>query len=636
MVGPSQATVRSPRVPLTPDTRMAALTESPSSRGPLRQLADVLRRYWGYDTFRPLQQEAMAAVLSRRDSLVVLPTGGGKSLCFQAPAMCQNGVAIVVSPLISLMKDQVEGLTDGGVPAALVNSTLSLTERRAVADRVRAGAVRLLYVAPERLVQQRTIDFLRSVRVSFIAVDEAHCISQWGHDFRPEYRELSRVRDAFPDVPFHAFTATATQRVRDDIAIQLGLKDPEILVGSFDRPNLVYRVQRRTSALPQIREVLDRHPGESGIIYCISRARADQTSRKLNDLGYRTRPYHAGLDDEVRQVHQDAFIAEEIDTIVATVAFGMGIDKSNVRYVIHNGMPKSLEHYQQEAGRAGRDGLEAECVLLHSAADFVTWQRILEENEPASLEAGMASLQQIANYCGGLVCRHRTLVEHFGEAWERDSCEACDVCSGALELVDDPLLIARKILSSVVRQGSRFGGDYTAMVLKGSQDQRVLDNRHNELSTWGLLADESKKTIREWIEQLVVQNYMVKRGEYNVLELTSSGVELLRGEGSPRLLKPAPAKRKPGEGKNAADSWEGVDHDLFDRLRELRRGLAGDRGVPPYVVFNDATLREMARSRPATSEELNQVRGVGEKKLAQYGDLFLGCIAEHVGGSQPR
>ncbi len=595
---------------------------TPTTRPSL--LSDALRQFWGYDSFRPLQLEAMSDIMAQRDSLVVLPTGGGKSLCYQVPAVCRPGLAVVVSPLISLMKDQVDALTDCGVPAACVNSTLSDSERRDVANRVRAGELRLLYLAPERLVQPRTIEFLRSASVSFVAIDEAHCISQWGHDFRPEYRDLATLRDALPGVSLHAFTATATEEVRRDIVSALNLREPSVLVGSFDRPNLRYRVEKRSGGIDQIRSVLEKHPGESGIIYCISRAKVEQTSATLNSLGYRTRPYHAGLADHERQQHQNEFIAEDIDTIVATVAFGMGIDKSNVRYVIHAGMPKSLEHYQQEAGRAGRDGLEADCVLLYSMADYRTWQHILRDGEAANFESATTSLNQIADYCGSVVCRHRTLVEHFGEAWTRDSCGACDVCLGDLRLVDDPVTVARKILSSVVRQGQRFGGDYTALVLRGSADQRIRANGHDQLSTYGLLAAESKKTIRDWIEQLVSQGFLRKAGEFNVLEVTEAGVALLRGDGQVRLLQPSAATKATTARAESADvSWEGVNRTLFDELRELRRELAAERGVPPYIVFNDATLREMARLQPQSAEQLHAIKGVGQKKLADYGDVFL-------------
>ena len=615
---------RSKRNLMMSETAVETLQDCPDAA----RLLQAMQQYWGYDSFRPLQQDAMTCVLQQRDSVVVLPTGGGKSLCFQVPALCQDGLAVVVSPLISLMKDQVDSLTDNGVAAAYVNSTLSTQERLEVANRIRSGELRLLYAAPERLVQPRTIEFLKDANVRFFAIDEAHCISQWGHNFRPEYRELNRLRDEFPETSVHAFTATATEQVRDDIAAQLNLSEPEVLVGSFDRPNLVYRVLRRASRLDQIRSVIDKHRGESGIIYCISRKDVENTSEQLNSLGYRTRPYHAGLEDETRKAHQDAFIKEEVDTIVATVAFGMGIDKSNVRYVVHGGMPKSLEHYQQEAGRAGRDGLGADCTLIYSMSDFSTWQRIIEDGEPDNLATSMTSLNHMANYCTGVTCRHRQLVEHFGEAWHRDSCGACDVCLGDVETVDDALVIAQKIVSCVFRQEQRFGGDYTAKVLKGSSDQRILQNKHDELSTYGLLSEFSIRTIRDWVEQLVSQGFLQKTGEYNVLHLTESSRGVLKGEVTPKLLKSS-AERTVSERvarSVAEDSWEGVDRDLFEELRVLRREKAADRGVPPYIVFSDATLRDLARRRPSRLDVMRTVKGVGDKKLRDYGDEFLKAV----------
>ncbi|MFQ5734966.1 MAG: RecQ family ATP-dependent DNA helicase, partial [Planctomycetaceae bacterium] len=344
-------------------------------------LTDVLSKYWGFDRFLPLQEEAMRCVLNAQDSVVVLPTGGGKSLCFQAPALCLDGLAVVASPLISLMKDQVDALRSCGIPAACLNSSLSREERRDVAGEIRRGRLRLLYAAPEWLVLATTIEFLKQANVSLIAIDEAHCISAWGHDFRPEYRELRVLREAFPEVGIHAYTATATVQVREDIARELCLTDPKILVGSFDRPNLIYKVERRTGGIRQICEIVDRHSKESGIVYCITRAEVDRTCATLTDLGYRALPYHAGMDADTRRKNQEAFIKDDVDIIVATVAFGMGIDKPNVRYVIHAGMPKSIEHYQQESGRAGRDGLEAECCLLYSSGDYGQWRRILESAE---------------------------------------------------------------------------------------------------------------------------------------------------------------------------------------------------------------------------------------------------------------
>lgn len=596
-------------------------------------LVDVLRHYWGYDRFLPLQEQAMRCVLQGRDSVVVLPTGGGKSLCFQAPAMCLPGLAVVVSPLISLMKDQVDSLRHCGVPAACSNSTLSASERRRVADDVRAGRLRLLYLAPERLLTEGTLEFLRSANVSLVAIDEAHCISSWGHDFRPEYRSLRVLKEAFPHVGIHAYTATASDPVRRDIAEQLQLRDPEILVGSFDRPNLVYKVQRRHDRLRQIREVLERHRGESGIIYCIARKDVDQTTAALRELGYRALPYHAGLSDDDRHRNQEAFIEDEADTIVATVAFGMGIDKPNVRYVIHAGMPKSLEHYQQESGRAGRDGLEAECCLFYSGADYGVWKSIIGESEPAAREGALKSLSAILNFCTGVQCRHRAIVEYFGQQLQAATCDACDVCLGQLDLVDDPLTIGQKILSCVMRLQQRFGGDYTAKVLSGSKEQRILQLGHDRLSTWGLLADENLRTIRDWIEQLVSQEFLVKVGEYNQLRVTPEGWRVLRGEVTPRLLRPA----RPAQAAKAAapeDSWEGVDRGLFDELRRLRHERAAAQHVPAYVVFGDASLRDMARRRPSTPAGFRQINGVGDKKLADYGQAFVERIVAYCQANQ--
>jgi ATP-dependent DNA helicase RecQ len=596
-------------------------------------LPEVLQKYWGYDSFLPQQEPAMNSVLQARDSVVVLPTGGGKSLCFQAPAMCLPGMAVVVSPLISLMKDQVDGLRACGVPAAYINSSLSPDEKRQVANDIRGGRLKLLYVAPERLVTERTLAFLKEANVSLIAVDEAHCISAWGHDFRPEYRELRRLKDAFPNVGIHAYTATASEQVRDDIARELRLTEPEMLVGSFDRPNLIYKVQRRNDAIRQIREVVDRHPKESGVIYCISRAEVDRTAGTLAELGYRALPYHAGMTDEARRRNQEAFIEEQVEIIVATVAFGMGIDKSNVRYVIHAGMPKSLENYQQESGRAGRDGLDAECHLLYSGGDFRTWSRMLADSEPNAREGAMRSLSAMYDFCTGVACRHRAIVRYFGQDLDGDSCRACDVCLDDLDTVDGALVIGQKIVSCVVRLEQRFGGDYTAMVLTGSQEQRIVSAGHNRLSTWGLLGDENKRTVRDWIEQLVAQDYLQRVGEYNILQVTPKGRSLLRGESEPRLLKPRPKARAETEKSKtasvSANSWEGVDRDLFDALRTLRGEKATERGLPAYMVFGDAALRDMARLRPSTPDNFLNVRGVGEKKCQDYGEEFIGCIVKH-------
>jgi ATP-dependent DNA helicase RecQ len=590
-------------------------------------LLSVLAKYWGYDTFLPLQREAMLCAVQGRDSVVVLPTGGGKSLCYQAPALVREGLTLVVSPLISLMKDQVDTLLESGVPAACVNSTMPPAERREVADRIASGELKLLYIAPERLLADRTLDFLARSNLTMVAIDEAHCISAWGHDFRPEYRGLRVLKERFPEIGVHAYTATASEHVRRDIAEQLDLREPAILVGSFDRPNLVYSVERASNRFGQVCAVIERHPGESGIVYCISRKEVDKTAAALAQLGHRALPYHAGLTDVERHRNQEAFIREEAQIIVATVAFGMGIDKSNVRFVVHAGMPKSLEHYQQESGRAGRDGLEAECRLLFSGNDFAAWSRMLDSGDPSARQGGLRALQGMHEYCVGVTCRHRAIVEYFGQSLECENCGACDVCLGDLDLVDDPLIVGQKIVSCVARLKERFGADYTAKVLAGSTEQRILEQGHNELSTYGLLTDESLRTIRDWIEQVVGQGFLAKSGEYQTLTITDQGRGLLRGELAPRLLRPA--EKKIAQGQHESVSWEGVDRGLFEALRALRKEIADAKQVPAYVVFGDATLRDLARRRPTSDAGMRNVRGIGEKKLADYGQLFLQTITNY-------
>ena len=598
------------------------------------ELLEALNKHWGYEQFRPNQQEAMTCVLGDQDSVVVLPTGGGKSLCYQAPAVCRSGLAVVISPLISLMKDQVDSLKTSGISAAFINSSQTHVERRLVADAVGGGQLELLYIAPERLVQERTIEFLKRANVSFFAIDEAHCISEWGHDFRPEYRSLKKLRKHFPRAALHAYTATATEQVRADITKQLGLKKSKIIVGSFDRPNLFFRSERMDDRMAQVREVLRRHKRESGIIYCTSRKSVDELSELLNKQGFRTLPYHAGMDAEERSQNQEAFIQESCDTIVATVAFGMGIDKSNVRYVIHCGMPKSLENYQQESGRAGRDGLDADCVMFYSMGDYYRWKANIEEGAKKNRDSSFRTLRAMVDYCTGIQCRHRSLVEYFGQEFATDSCGACDVCSGELDVVDGAQVIGQKILSSIVRRGQRYGGEYTAMVLKGSRDKRVRSNGHDRLTTYGILEDQPVQTIRDWIEQLVSQGFLIREGEYSVLALGTRGGELLRGEVAPTLLKGSDSQTKLSKRvTRQTTSWEGVDRNFFDELRTLRHDLAAQASVPAYIVFTDETLRQFARIKPTTLADMRTVHGVGDKRLADYGEAFLVCITNYTGQS---
>jgi len=511
----------------------------------IENLRKALLEYWGYKDFLPLQKQAMQCIAGGRDSIVVLPTGGGKSLCFQAPAVSMPGLAVVVSPLISLMKDQVDALTECGVPAGRIDSSLSFEEQRDVFAGIHNKKLKLLYLSPERLVSQDFLKVLHKIKLSFVAIDEAHCVSMWGHDFRPEYRQLGLLKRLFPGVTIGAYTATATEQVRGDIAEQLSLDAPEMLIGSFDRPNLIYKVRPRANIVRQVRDVLDRHKGESGIVYCIRRKDVDGMCAELTSKGYCVAPYHAGMDDADRKKNQDLFINEKVDTIVATIAFGMGIDKSNVRYVVHTGMPKSLEHYQQESGRAGRDGLEAECRLFYSDGDYGTWKFLMKDMEAEAQEIALMKLSSMYSYCTGGVCRHKAILRYFGQDLDKTNCEACDVCLG----------------------------------------------------------------------------------EYNVLTVTPKGRQVLNGQEMPRLLKPA---RKPAKvSKVATDSWEGVDKGLFEALRNLRKTLAAKRGVPAYVVFGDAALRDMARRRPITQADFLKIKGVGETKSKQFGRIILPAIKDY-------
>jgi ATP-dependent DNA helicase RecQ len=595
-------------------------------------LSGVLEQYWGFSTFRPHQRAAMDAVLAGRDSLVVLPTGGGKSLCFQAPALLREGLALVVSPLISLMKDQVDTLIANGVPAAYYNSTLSSDQKTSVAAGIREGRYRLLYVAPERLVGEGSNGFLSLVssrQLSFVAVDEAHCISQWGHDFRPEYRQLRQLRQRLPSVSLHAFTATATTRVRRDIVSELGLTNALELVGSFDRPNLLYRVLPRANLKRQILDVLERHKRESGIIYCTSRKDVDALATWLSESGYRAAPYHAGLDDETRHANQDAFLNEESDIVVATVAFGMGIDRSDVRFVVHAGAPQSLEHYQQESGRAGRDGLEAECVLVYSAADFLKWRVMLERNGELS-EERRSLLREMERYAARVGCRHRHIVGYFGQQYERDRCGACDYCLGELEPVDDAITLARKILSAVARVGQRFGTAHVTSILRGSEVEGVRTRGHHELSTFGLLKDASSDEVRGYIDQLLAHGLLQQTDDnYPVLQLTRAGATLLKDASSHPDLTLS-RQRRPQKGATRAPrdegSWEGVDRALFERLRGMRLQMARARGVPPYVIFHDTTLRDLARRKPRSLDELHAVYGMGARKIELLGSAVLETI----------
>jgi len=601
-----------------------------------RTTADILatvRRYWGFSELRPLQEQAIRAGLELRDSLVVMPTGGGKSLCYQVPAELAQRTDIVVSPLISLMKDQVDGLRECGYPAAALYSGMSPEALRQTEEQIAAGRCRLVFVAPERLLTPRFLQFVERLNVRAFAVDEAHCISHWGHDFRPEYRQLAELKSRFPQTSLHAYTATATERVRADIAAQLRLKNPVVLVGTFDRPNLVYRVVPRVDARAQALEVLRRHPGKAAIVYCISRNDTESMATFLQANQLQAAFYHAGMEADERRRTQDAFAAEEIDVVAATVAFGMGIDRSDVRCVIHAAMPKSIEHYQQETGRAGRDGLEAECMLLYSAADVLRWESLIEKSavdakEPAGvIAASRELLDHMRRLCTGVYCRHRKLSEYFGQEYARPNCEACDVCLNEVEGLADATVTAQKILSCIARAGERFGAEHIVDLLLGANTERVRRWRHEELSTYGLLKGTDRKTLTSMLYQLIDDGVLERTAdERPVLHLNDASREVLRGKRTVRLLQPKIKVRKT---RFDEKSWQSVDTGLFETLRNLRREIANQRNVPAYVLFSDATLRDMARLRPSSPSALLGVRGVGERKLADLGERFIDEIKNY-------
>ena len=601
-----------------------------------RATADILatvRHYWGFSELRPLQEQAIRAGLELRDSLVVMPTGGGKSLCYQVPAELAQRTDIVVSPLISLMKDQVDGLRECGYSAAALYSGMSPEALRQTEEQIAAGRCRLVFVAPERLLTPRFLQFVERLNVRAFAVDEAHCISHWGHDFRPEYRQLAELKNRFPQTSLHAYTATATERVRADIATQLRLKTPVVLVGTFDRPNLVYRVVPRVDARAQALEVLRRHPGKAAIVYCISRNDTESMAAFLQANQLRAAFYHAGMEADERRRTQDAFAAEEIDVVAATVAFGMGIDRSDVRCVIHAAMPKSIEHYQQETGRAGRDGLEAECVLLYSAADVLRWESLIEKSavdakEPAGvIAAARELLDHMRRLCTGVYCRHRKLSEYFGQEYVRPNCEACDVCLNEVEGLADATVTAQKILSCIARAGERFGAEHIVDLLLGANTERVRRWRHEELSTYGLMKGTDRKTLTSMLYQLIDDGVLERTAdERPVLHLNDASREVLRGKRTVRLLQPKIKVRKT---RFDEKSWQSVDTGLFETLRNLRREIANQRNLPAYVLFSDATLRDMARLRPSSPSALLGVRGVGERKLADFGERFIDEIKNY-------
>jgi len=594
-------------------------------------LTSALKKHFGYSTFRPLQEAIVRDALAGRDVFALMPTGGGKSLCFQLPALLRDGLTIVVSPLISLMKDQVDALQASGIPATFLNSALDGTEARSRLRGLYDGEFRLLYVAPERLMLESFIAKVPGWKVAQIAIDEAHCISEWGHDFRPEYRALSKLRELLPEVPIMALTATATERVRRDVLQQLKLREPRCYVASFDRPNLTYRVLPKTTPYDQLHDFLEARPNDSGIVYCASRKMADSVARKLNQDGIPAKPYHAGLEAKERTAHQEMFLRDDVRVVSATIAFGMGINKPNVRFVVHYDLPKNIESYYQETGRAGRDGLPGDCVLLFNAADVVKQTRFIEEKSESEARTAREQLRQMVHYAETRECRRTRLLRYFGETRPNEPCNGCDNCLNPRETFDGTLA-AQKFLSCVLRiqqkSGFAFGLNHIVEVLIGADTEAIRQRGHNELSTYGI-GRELKRDAWQAIGRELLRLGLVEvaPGKFATLQVTAAGRAALRERTSITLTK---QPEKP-EAKPKLRAGEiACDEALFEKLRRVRRSLADDRNVPAYVIFSDVALREMARVYPETKAEFRRIPGVGEQKLRTFAEPFLAAISEYL------
>ena len=586
--------------------------------------ASILKETFGYDTFRPLQREVIENVMARRDTLAVMPTGGGKSLCYQIPSLLFDGLTVVVSPLISLMKDQVEQLRAFGVPALFLNSSLGPQEYQENMDYVKRGEVKLLYVAPETLLTPRILTLLAGLKVDCLTIDEAHCISEWGHDFRPEYRQLVQVRKQFPQAVCLALTATATARVRQDIRSTLQFATTNEFVASFNRENLFIEVLPKRDATRQTMDMLERYKDQSGIVYCFSRKQVDDLASYLISRGYSARPYHAGLEDIERKRNQEAFIRDDAQIIIATIAFGMGINKPNVRFVIHYDLPKSVEGYYQEIGRAGRDGLPAHCLLLYSYADVAKLNYFIDQKEGEERRVAIQHLNAIVGYAEDETsCRRKPLLNYFGESYAADNCSNCDNCNSSPTPLTDVTIPAQKFLSCVKRAGEKFGAGHITDILLGSKNEKVLRWGHEKLSTYGIGGELTQKQWMRLARQLLSMGYLKQEGEYRTLGLTPKALEALRKRAPIMGVLQEAERVKKKEGKK-----EGIEynHALFAILRQKRKEMADEAGVPPYVIFPDRTLTEMAAYYPQSTAGLLNISGVGQVKLVQYGDAFLDVI----------
>ncbi|MBM4165395.1 MAG: DNA helicase RecQ [Ignavibacteria bacterium] len=591
-------------------------------------LLSPLKQYFGYTTFHPLQEEIISDILQKKDVFVLMPTGGGKSLCYQLPSIINDGMTIVVSPLIALMKDQVDSLRENGVPSAFINSSLNENEIHNVKAQLLRNEIKLLYVAPERIMMPSFLPFLQTLNIGLFAIDEAHCISEWGHDFRPEYRQLKTLRTTFPTIPISAFTATAIPAVQNDIVHQLNLRDAKIYVASFNRKNLFYSVQPKQDSYKQLLVYLRAHKKDSGIIYCFSREKTETLAQRLNDDGFRALPYHAGLDAKVRTENQEKFIKDDVEIIVATIAFGMGINKSNVRFVIHYDLPKNLESYYQETGRAGRDGLPGDCILFYGYGDRRKIEYFIEEMQnEQNKKIAFEKLEKIIEFCeNNHWCRRKILLKYFGEEYVQTNCGNCDTCISPKDKIDGTIP-AQKILSCIKRTGERFGATYIVDVLRGSENEKIQHNKHVQLSTYGIGKDFSAKQWKAFIRELVRLGFISVDEEFRSLKLNERSNEILFNNEKVFLTKPEKEKVRSKVSEPTDDNF---DSKLFDELKHLRKILADDEGVPPYVVFHDTALKEMAMFKPTTESDLKMITGVGERKLAKYGDEFLSIIQSYL------
>ena len=593
-------------------------------------LFDTLRKVFGFREFRPNQEQIVRAILETRDVFAVMPTGGGKSLCYQLPAVLLPGTCMVISPLISLMKDQVDGARANGIRAAFLNSSLDPEDRDAVMHQLLSNSLDLLYVAPERFTLEAFKKMLSRVNISMAVIDEAHCISEWGHDFRPDYLSLSALVTLFPDLPVAAFTATATHLVQQNILDKLALRNPLIVRASFDRPNLTYDVLLKEKVAAQLVILLKKNAGKAGIIYRTSRKSVDDTAAMLKAKGFRALPYHAGLSDHDRKRNQEAFIRDEVDVIVATIAFGMGIDKSNIRFVIHADLPKSIENYYQETGRAGRDGEAAHCTLLFSPGDISKLRFFIDTmTDETERKRSLDALSKVVSFASTSICRRRSLLDYFGEHYQHDNCSSCDICLGTRERVDCTR-DAQMLLSAIVRTEERFGATHIVDIVLGSNTQKIRDFSHDRLKTYGIGKGRSKKYWRQLLDELLAQKVIDKsEGSFPTLFLLPKAVSILKNKESIEIVRVVEKIKEKEHFKTFKVSGTPCDQELFELLRVLRKEIAQEQGIPPYVVFSDRSLHDMSSICPRTADTMLTVTGVGEVKLERFGRQFLRLIERY-------